>query len=82
MGGVEARWPLQTSRYTLTTQIWDPVSGEPLGPGDVNYDQVPYVSGDVHYWIGLRYKLYDPGANLHYRGRDDDGCHVVGVTLG
>lgn len=129
VGGLEAYWPLQTARYTLTTEMWDPVSGrlrrtrpryvtmartdrgqltrierwegddfiahgtdgdtiwatmngEPLGPGDMDYDQVPYVSGDVHYWIGLPYKLHDPGVNLHYRGRDDDGRHVVGVTFG
>lgn len=129
VGGLEAYAPLRTARYTLTTEMWDPVSGrlrrtrpryvttartdrgqltrierwegddfiahgtdgdtiwatmngEPLGPGDMDYDQVPYVSGDVHYWIGLPYKLHDPGVNLHYRGRDDDGRHVVGVTFG
>lgn len=129
LGGMEAYWPLETARYTLTTEMWDPVSGRlrrtrpryvtiartdegqlarierwegddfiahgtdgdtvwatlngaPLGPGDMDYDQVPYVTGDVHYWIGLPFKLRDPGVNLHYRGQDDDGRHVVGVTFG
>lgn len=129
VGGLEAYWPLETARYTLTTEMWDPgsgrlrrtrpryvttarteqgqmtrierwegddfiqhgtdadtvwalMNGEPLGPGDMDYDQVQYVSGDVHYWIGLPYKLRDPGVNLHYRGRDDEGRHLVAVSFG
>ncbi len=129
LGGLEAYGPLKTARYTLTTEMWDPVSGrlrrtrpryvtiartdngqlarierwegddfiahgtdgdtvwatmngEPLGPGDMDYDQVPYVTGDVHYWIGLPFKLRDPGVNLHYREKDDEGRHVVGVSFG
>lgn len=38
----------------------------------MNYDQVPYVSGDVHYWMGLRYKLHDPGV---------DGYTFVGLRI-
>ena len=129
LGGMQTYWPLETARYTLTTEMWDAdsgrlrrtrpryvtmartemgqltrierwegddfirqgwdgetvwatLNGEPLGPGDKDYDEVLYVSGDVHYWIGLPYKLRDPGVNLHYRGLDDDGRHVVGVTFG
>ncbi len=129
LGGLEAYWPLQSARYTLTTEIWDPESGrlrrtrpryvtmsttehgqaarierwegndfiahgtdgqtvwarmngEPLGPGDKDFDEVPYVTGDVHYWIGLPFKLRDPGVNLHDRGVDDQGRQVVGVTFG
>ena len=129
LGGMEAYWPLETARYTLTTEMWDPdsgrlrrtrpryvvtaktekgqlarierwegndfiahgtdgdtvwatMNGEPLGPGDMDYDQVLYVTGDVHYWIGLPFKLKDPGVNLHYRGQDEEGRHVVGVTFG
>lgn len=129
LGGMEAYWPLQSARYTLTTEMWDPVSGrlrrtrpryvtistteagqaarierwegddfiahgtdgervwarmngEPLGPGDQDFDQVPYVTGDVHYWIGLPFKLKDPGVNLHDRGLDAEGRQVVGVTFG
>lgn len=61
--------------------VWATMNGEPLGPGDMDYDQVPYVSGDVHYWIGLPYKLRDPGVNLHYLGMDQD-MHLVGVSFG
>jgi len=71
---IEQGWDGQTQ--------WATMNGEPLGPGDKDYDEVPYVSGDVHYWIGLPFKLHDPGVNLHYRGRDDDGRHLVGVTFG
>jgi hypothetical protein len=71
---IEQRWDGSTG--------WAAVNGEPLGPGEKDFDQVPYVSGDVQYWISLPYKLRDGGVNLHYRGRDDDGRHVVGVSFG
>ena len=61
---------------------WATLNGQPLHEGDKDYDQVRYVSGDVQYWISLPYKLRDNGVNLHYRGTDDDGRHVVGVTFG
>jgi len=61
---------------------WATLNGEPLGVGYKDYDQVPYVSGDVQYWISLPYKLRDNGVNLHDRGMDDEGRHVVGVTFG
>ncbi len=61
---------------------WATLNGAPLGGGDKDYDQVPYVSGDVQYWISLPFKLRDNGVNLHYRGVDDEGRHVVGVTFG
>lgn len=129
LGGLEAYWPLQSARYTLTTEIYDTESGrlrrtrpryvtvrrtelgeltrierwegndfiqqgwdgvaewarmngEILAPGDKDFDEVRYVSGDVNYWISLPYKLRDPGVNLHDRGIDDDGRHVVGVSFG
>ncbi len=129
LGGLETYRPLKSTRYTLTTEIYDPESGrlrrtrpryvrtdrtelgqltrierwegndlivqgwdgtvawarrngEPLDVGDMDYDQVRYVSGDVNYWIGLPYKLRDPGVNLRYNGRDEQGRHVVGVTFG
>ena len=40
------------------------------------------MSGDVFYWIGLPYKLKDPGVFLHYDGTDDEGLHQVRVTFG
>ena len=63
-------------------RTWAAMNGHALGPGDMDYDEVRYVSGDVQYWISLPYKLRDNGVNLHYRGRDEDGRHVVGVTFG
>ena len=63
-------------------EAWATRNGEFLEPGDMDYDQVLYVSGDVNYWIGLPYKLRDPGVQLHDRGTDDQGRRVVGVTFG
>lgn len=64
------------------TSEWAVINGEALGPGDKDYDQVRYVSGDVQYWISLPYKLRDPGVKLSYRGLDEEGRHVVGVSFG
>ena len=61
---------------------WAVMNGETLGPGDKDYDEARYVSGDVFYWIGLPFKLKDPGVFLHYDGTDDDGRHLVRVTFG
>ncbi len=63
-------------------QEWAVMNGETLGPGDMDYDEARYVSGDVHYWIGLPFKLRDPGVFLHYDGTDEDGRHLVRVTFG
>lgn len=129
LGGLEAYWPLQSARYVITTEIYDPETGrlrrtrpryvtiaktdrgdvarierwegndfiahgwdgetvwaryndEELGPGDKDFDEVLYVAGDVHYWIGLPFKLQDPGVNLHDRGVDELGRQVVGVSFG
>ena len=129
LGGMETYGRLRSASYTLTTEIWDPVSGrlrrtrpryvtiarletgeaarierwegndfiqhgfdgvrdwavmngEILGPGDKDFDEARYVSGDVHYWIGLPFKLLDPGVFLHYDGTDEDGRHLVRVTFG
>jgi len=62
--------------------VWARYNGEELAPGDKDYDEVLYVAGDVHYWIGLPFKLNDPGVNLHDRGIDDQGRQVVGVSFG
>lgn len=61
---------------------WALLNGEPLAAGDKDFDEVRYVSGDVHYWMGLPYKLHDDGVNLHDRGLDDEGRRVVGVSFG
>jgi hypothetical protein len=129
LGGMEAYWPLESARFTITTEIydtetgrlrrtrpryvaiartergevsrierwedddfiqqawngeevWAAMNGAALAPGDKDYDEVQYVSGDVQYWISLPFKLRDDGVNLHHRGVDDDGRHVVGVSFG
>ena len=61
---------------------WATRNGDSLAPGDKDFDEVRYVSGDVQYWISLPFKLRDPGVNLHDRGRDDSGRHLVAVTFG
>jgi hypothetical protein len=42
--------------------------------------EVEYVAGDLTYWIGLPWKLRDPGVNLSYA--DENGVAVVHVTFG
>ncbi|MFQ5536338.1 MAG: hypothetical protein ACE5GJ_02695 [Gemmatimonadota bacterium] len=62
-------------------RAWAFMNGKPLGPGDKDYDQVRYVTGDVNYWIGLPFKLKDPGVNLHLGGTDE-GRTLVTVSFG
>lgn len=61
---------------------WALTNGEPLADGDKDYDEADYVGGDVQYWIGLPFKLTDPGVNLDDDGTDDQGRRVVRVTFG
>jgi hypothetical protein len=42
--------------------------------------EVEYVAGDLTYWIGLPWKLRDPGANLAFQMEAD--ADVVHVTFG
>ncbi|RMH18717.1 MAG: hypothetical protein D6701_05920, partial [Gemmatimonadetes bacterium] len=63
-------------------RAWATLNGAPLGPGDKDFDEVRYVSGDVNYWIALPFKLKDPGVFLHDDGVDGAGRHVVRVTFG
>lgn len=63
-------------------RAWARMNGEALGPGDMDYDQATLVTSDVHYWLGLPYKLRDPGLRLHHDGTDDAGREVVRVTFG
>jgi len=64
------------------TGQWATLNGDSLGPGDKDYDESDYVGGDVNYWIGLPFKLLDPGVNLDSEGTDELGRHVVRVTFG
>lgn len=61
---------------------WAVMNGQPLGPGDKDWDEARYVARDVFYWIGLPFKLKDPGVFLHHDGRDESGRQVVRVTFG
>ncbi len=61
---------------------WAFLNGEPLPDTAKDMREVAYVSGDVNYWIGLPFKLRDPGVNLAYRGIDEAGRHDVLVTFG
>jgi hypothetical protein len=66
-------------------QIWNGSAAASLN-GDVLPDtaravrEVEYVAGDLMYWIGLPWKLRDPGANLSYE--EANGVPVVHVTFG
>jgi len=61
---------------------WAVMNDQALGPGDKDWDEARYVARDVFYWIGLPFKLKDPGVFLHHDGRDEDGRQVVRVTFG
>ena len=61
---------------------WASMNGEPLSAGDKDWDEARYVASDVFYWIGLPFKLKDPGVFLHHDGTDDEGRQQVRVTFG
>lgn len=61
---------------------WASMNGEPLSAGDKDWDEARYVASDVFYWIGLPFKLKDPGVFLHHDGSDDEGLRQVRVTFG
>lgn len=61
---------------------WASMNGEPLSAGDKDWDEARYVASDVFYWIGLPFKLKDPGVFLHHDGVDDEGLQQVRVTFG
>ena len=71
---IEQRWNGRTA--------WAARNATPLGSGDKDFDETPYVAGDVNYWIALPFKLRDPGVFLQDRGRDAEGRRVVAVTFG
>ncbi len=61
---------------------WATLDGELLPPTHKATEEVLYVGGDVMYWIGLPYKLRDPGVNLTYIPRDSIGMEGVRVSFG
>lgn len=61
---------------------WATLNGDPLSDTTKAVREVLYVAGDVMYWIGLPYKLRDPGVNLSYIPADSIGMPGVRVTFG
>lgn len=61
---------------------WASMNGEALSAGEKDWDEARYVASDVFYWIGLPFKLKDPGVFLHHDGADDEGRQQVRVTFG
>ena len=62
--------------------VWATLDGALLPDSARAVEEVPYVTGDVMYWIGLPYKLRDPGVNLAYIPYDSTGRPGVRVTFG
>jgi hypothetical protein len=62
--------------------VWATLNGELLEPDHKAAAEVLYVTGDVMYWIGLPYKLRDPGARFTYIPSDSTGYAGVRVTFG
>lgn len=60
---------------------WATLNGRPLPPDDPAAAESEYVGRDVFYWIGLPWKLRDPGVNLEARELDGGGFEVK-VTFG
>lgn len=60
---------------------WATLNGRPLPPDHPAVRETEYVARDVVYWIGLPYKLRDPGVNLRAERRAEGG-HEVRVTFG
>lgn len=61
---------------------WATLNGEPVPETEKAATEVLYVGRDVMYWIGLPYKLRDPGVNLRYIPEDSTGYAGVAVTFG
>lgn len=80
------RWVWDGSRFVVQAFDGDTarayLDGEPAPSGQMDAEEARYVTSDVFYWFSLPFKLRDPGARLHYDGRDEDGRHVVRVTFG
>jgi hypothetical protein len=49
---------------------WATLDGQPVPDTARALREVLYVAGDLTYWIGLPWKLRDPGVNLRYFARD------------
>lgn len=61
---------------------WATLNGRPLPPDDPAAVESEYVGRDVFYWVGLPWKLRDPGVNLDARALPADSGLEVRVTFG
>ena len=66
-------------------QIWNArpsasLNGQLLPDTARAASEVQYVAGDLTYWVGLPWKLRDPGVNLAYQ--EESNVDVVYVTFG
>jgi hypothetical protein len=55
-------------------RAWATLNGASLADTAQAVREVPYVTGDLAYWIALPWKLTDPGVNIRYEG--DSIMHV------
>jgi hypothetical protein len=68
-------------------QVWDgaaawaTLDGRRLADTAQAVKEMPHVAGDLMYWIGLPWKLRDPGVRLRHGGTDSGGVEVVEVTF-
>ena len=60
---------------------WATLNGHPLPPDHPAVEESEYVGRDVYYWIGLPYKLRDPGVSLDVSSTGPEGLEVR-VTFG
>lgn len=60
---------------------WAALNGAALPPDDPAAAEAEYVGRDVFYWIGLPYKLRDPGVHHVARSLPEGGLEVA-VTFG
>lgn len=60
---------------------WATLNGRPLPPDDPAAEESEYVGRDVYYWIGLPWKLLDPGVDRETRAVADSGRELR-VTFG
>ena len=61
---------------------WATLNGRPLPPGHPAAEESEYVGRDVYYWVGLPWKLRDPGVNLAAEALPADSGLEVTVTFG
>jgi hypothetical protein len=60
---------------------WATLNGKTLAADTKEVQETEYVGQDVMYWIGLPYKLFDPGVNRRALALDDGG-YEVRITFG